>query len=151
MATLPPVPATGLTQLGAVPLCHSLKVLNLSCNQLSSVGELRVLVALEELDVSANQITALGKVLREILHCLSTCLPPPPLSLSLSRSPSLSFPLSCTAALPTDGFEQLEMLQRLDLPGNNVSLSEKQLYIYCIFFLGGGVKFSWFLWLKGKP
>lgn len=84
-----PVPAAGLTQLGAVPLCHSLKVLNLSCNQLSSVGELHVLVVLEELDISANQITALGMVLHNTTHHLSTCLSLP-LPLLLCQQMGLS-------------------------------------------------------------
>ena len=52
--------AAGLAELGAVPLCLSLRVLNLSCNQLASVGALGALSALEELDLSANLVTNLG-------------------------------------------------------------------------------------------
>lgn len=50
----------GLSELGAVPLCTSLRMLNLSCNQLVDVRPLVSLVTLEELDLSANNISNLG-------------------------------------------------------------------------------------------
>lgn len=53
--------SSGLRGLDAVPLCLSLRVLNLSCNQLADVRSLVSLVALEELDLSANNITSLGR------------------------------------------------------------------------------------------
>ena len=42
-----------------MPLCLSLRVLNLSCNQLQEVKALSCLSGLEELDLSANFVSCL--------------------------------------------------------------------------------------------
>ena len=52
--------------MGAVSLCISLRILNLSYNKLVNVRLVTSLVNLEELDLSANHITSLGIVIYTI-------------------------------------------------------------------------------------
>ena len=61
----PPFPhhyQPGLHSVGSLPKCSQLRILNLSCNNLTSVAALGSLSNLEQLDLSANQIASLGQV-----------------------------------------------------------------------------------------
>lgn len=60
---LPNIPLTsGLTSCGCIPQCIQLRVLNLSLNQLSSLSPLSTLTSLQHLDLSANEITSIGQM-----------------------------------------------------------------------------------------
>lgn len=59
---LPPSSQLGLHSVGILPRCSQLRILNLSCNHLTSAAALGSLPNLEQLDLSANQIASLGQV-----------------------------------------------------------------------------------------
>ena len=59
---LPPPSQPGLHSVGSLPKCSQLRILNLSCNHLTSAVALGSLPNLEQLDLSANQIASLGQV-----------------------------------------------------------------------------------------